>query len=375
MIIHLSILAVILAVGIVYEHSIRVNKVSAATEKSGSYNYKSVLTPWLLVFGYIAFLSAMRTKMNDTSVYVHSFEVAGVGWQAFFDQVANAGKVKDWAFGALCVLFKTIVSDDYHMWFAFFAIIESLIFIYVLRRWSISFLDACFFFFCSTLYYNYFTMMRQWFAVSIVFLGIKFIEKDKFLPYLALCVFAAQFHNSAYIMVVLYFLVRGQAWGKRQITITVIFAIAMIFLQPLLNSLESVTSGTTYDYVTATMNTNSGSSVVRPIIACVPVVIAYIYRKNINDNMMNICVNMSLINLFLNVLATFTSGLYVIRLSIYTNIFNTILYPYILNIAIKEKDRRILKPLFYLIYLAFYFYQMQHQGAFGYSSDILGTFR
>ena len=35
----------------------------------------------------------------------------------------------------------------------------------------------------------------------------------------------------------------------------------------------------------------------------------------------------------------------------------------------------IIKPLFYAIYLVFYVYQMNYQGAFSYGSDILGYFK
>lgn len=42
--------------------------------------------------------------------------------------------------------------------------------------------------------------------------------------------------------------------------------------------------------------------------------------------MINICINMSMINFLLNVLATFTSGLYVIRLATYMSVYSLILY-------------------------------------------------
>ena len=84
--------------------------------------------------------------------------------------------------------------------------------------------------------------------------------------------------------------------------------------------------------------------------------------------------NMSLLNLLLNILVDFTSGLFIIRLSINMCICNVILYTYLLNVCIKGTDRTIIKPLFYIIYFVFYVYQMKYQGSFGYGSDILGNF-
>ena len=371
MIIHFSILGVILFTCIFFEKSNKEHALSCLAENEP---IKTRFLPWFLIFGYIAFLAAMRSGMNDTGAYIHSFNNLEASWQAFWNQVSSAGEGKDWAFGATNILLKMIVADKYHWWFAFYAVIESFAFIYILRRYSVSIFDACFFFFCSTLYYNYFSMMRQWFAIAILFAASRFIENKKFLKYLLVCVFAAQFHASAYFMIPVYFIVQGKPWSQKQLTIIGIFAVAMIFLNPLLDAMEKTLADTTYDYAISAMNSDSGSSIVRAFIAAVPVVFAYMYKDNTDNPMINICVNMSLLNLLLNILAAFTSGLFIIRMSTYVGVYNTILYPYLLNVSIKGKDRDIIKPLFYIIYLAFYVYQMKYQGSFGYGSDILGYY-
>ena len=138
-----------------------------------------------------------------------------------------------------------------------------------------------------------------------------------------------------------------------------------------------VLEGTTYDYALAAMSSSSGSSLIRPVIAAVPVGIAFVYRDRIEagNKMVNVCINMSLLNFLLNLVASFTSGLYVIRLATYTAVYNLILYPYLLNVTVDQSRREFLKTGFYILYFLFYCYQMSYQGAWGYSSDILGVFR
>ncbi len=216
-------------------------------------------------------------------------------------------------------------------------------------------------------------MMRQWFAVSVIFWASKFIKENKFIYYCIICVIVAQFHSSAYFMIPVYFIVRGKAWSKKQVGLVSLFSAAILFLNPILKMMEEGLSGTTYDYAVSAMNSSSGSSGIRILIALVPVALAFIFKDEITDDMINICINMSLLNLLLNVLATFTSGLYVVRLSTYFSVYNMVLYPYLLNVCLKG-SWRIVKPIFYIIYFFFYIYQMQHQSAFGYSSDILGIF-
>lgn len=371
MLINFSILGVIFITCFIFEKK---NKKYALSCIAKNEPFKTQLFPWLIIFGYIAFLAAMRTNANDTGAYIRSFDALKTSWQAFWNQVSSAGEGKDWAFDAVSILFKMFISDNYHWWFALYAVIESLAFIYILRRYSVSILDACFFFFCSTLYYNYFSMMRQWFAIAILFAASRFIENKKFIKYLLVCLFVAQFHASAYVMIPVYFIVQGKAWSRKQTTLIGVFALAMLFLNPLLNAMEKTLADTTYDYAISAMNSDSGSSIIRAFIAAVPVVLAFIYRHNIDNPMINICVNMSLLNLLLNILAAFTSGLFIIRLATYMGIYNVILYPYLLNVSIKGKDRMIIKLLFYTIYFAFYVYQMKYQGSFYYGSDILGNF-
>lgn len=372
MIIHFSVLAVIIVAACIWGRNIRVRKLTCLVQ---GYDYalaRGPLLPWLLVFGYLAFLAGMRSGMNDTSAYIGGFNAVSGDWGEIGQILFADGRDK--AFNIVANLFKMYVSSDYHAWFSLFSIVESVVLIYVLRRECVDFTSACFFFFASTLYYNYFSMMRQWLAVVILFAGGLLIKKNKTIWYILLCIVMAQFHTSALLFIPVYFMVRGEAWSRKQNIIIGLFAVAIVLLNPLLAGIESALQGTTYDYVIDTMQTSSGSSGVRVLIAAVPVVLAWMFRDKIKGEMLNICVNMSLLNFLLTILATFTSGLYVIRLSTYTNMYNIILFPYLLTVCFKGRDRQLVKLGFYALYFLFYVYQMSHQGAFGYSSDILGVF-
>ncbi|PHS33946.1 MAG: hypothetical protein COA92_02575 [Sulfurovum sp.] len=47
--------------------------------------------------------------------------------------------------------------------------------------------------------------IRQVIAMTIIIHGLKYIEKNKFVSFLLIIIFAAQFHQSAYIFIILYF--------------------------------------------------------------------------------------------------------------------------------------------------------------------------
>lgn len=366
MVIHFSILAVILFTSFIWEKSTKLNKLK-------SNDYVMPVLPFVLVFGYLAFLASIRSGMNDTPVYIGSFEAIPGSFENILSIISSDGKDK--GFNITANLFKMIISDEYHLWFAFFAIIESLIFVYVLRRESASILISCYYFFASTLYTNYFSMMRQWFAVSLFFFAFIYLKNRKFWSYLIICLIAAQFHNSAYFCIPIYFFANLKPWSKKQLSLVFAFCVALLFLNPMLSSLEG--SDSTYSYVYETMATSSGSSPVRILIAAVPVILCFMYRHKIDkehNKTLDISINMSIVSLLLTIVATFTSGLYLIRMSTYFNLFNMIVFSWVLEKIITGKNKVLIKVCFYIFYLAFYIYQMKYQGEFYYISDIIGNY-
>lgn len=375
MLIHFSILALILLLSLIYENRIRTEKLVSVLAGEPVIQGKSILVPWLLLFSLIVFYTSVRQYVNDSYVYINIFNDLNASWDNITNILSDTSKDK--GFYILQNLFKMYVSTDFHMWFFFIALIEGAIFVSFFRRRAISYLDSMFFFFCSTLYYNFFSMMRQWLAVCIVIFAFQFVEKRKFIPYLLLCLLAAQFHNSAYFVIPVYFLVQGVPWGKKQISIIGLFSCCMLLLQPILSSLENSTQDATYSYVVSAMSSNSGSSIIRPIIAIVPVVLSYIARKRMvgKDRTIDLCVNYSLLNFMLSFLAVFTSGLYITRLSTYFNIYNVILYPYLLDVAYKDQpNQKLIKTGFYIFYFAYYMFDMTNSAAFSYFSDVIGYF-
>lgn len=374
MIIHFSILLLILLVSAFYEHRFRANKIRVIADGGTASDYLGSIIPWLIVFGYIAFLAGMRSNVNDTYAYRDTFINLEPSWTAIKDIIASGGK--DIGFSVLATLFKMFVSTDYHAWFLFVALIESLLIINVTKRESVSFFDTCLVLFVTGLYFNYFTMMRQWIAISIVFWASRFIKSKKVIPYILFCIFAAQFHNSAYFMIFVYFFVVGKAWGKKQLLLITAFSFLMFFLQPILNAIGFLAEDTTYNYVVSTMQTNSGSSWIRIPVAAYPLFFAYIYRERINpdDKMMVVSINMSLINVLLLTLASLTSGIFVGRMSNYFQVYSLVLIPYLFNVAVDEKNRAWSKGIFYAGYFVFYILQMKVSGSFYYGSDVLGYF-
>ena len=257
--------------------------------------------------------------------------------------------------------------SNYHLFFLFVAAFECILFVHVFRREAIDYTIACFFFFAAGYYYNNFSMMRQWLAVSIVFTSIGALRDRKFFKYALICFIGGLFHPSAWLCIPIYFLVEMEPWSPKQLGIAVLFAVGMLFMNPILSTLN--TEDAVYSDVLTAMAGDNGSSIIRVFIAAVPVALAYFGRTGKENATFKVCLNLSIVNTMLNLLAAFTSGLYVIRFTTYISIFNVILYPYLLDV--NWKNNKNIKIAFYVLYLAYFIYATSHQGAWGYKRDVL----
>ena len=370
MVIHYSILGVILFVSLFW------NKFALQKKQQNPFE-KQALTPWVIIFGYITFLAAVRSKFNDTAVYIYDFNNAP-GTMSSALEAFRTANIKYAFTGFLQNVFKAYISDDYHMWFLMFALIESICFIYIYRRYCNDLFVPCYYFFTTGLYVNYFSMLRQWMAVAILFASLTFFINKKWVQFVICCVLAYLFHPSALVGVFVCFLAIGKPWRFKQIAIIVVAVVALLFMSPLLNSLESSSLGSTYDYALEVMNTNSGSSPLRAIITFIPVALSFASKRSIedeNNKVLDLSVNISVFYFFLNLVAAFTSGLYVVRLSTYLSPFVAILYSYLLTKLLDPKWRTIILIGFIVFYFLYYYYNMHNSGAGMYVSDILGEFR
>ena len=158
-----------------------------------------------------------------------------------------------------------------------------------------------------------------------------------------------------------------EPWSPQQLLVAIGFTIGMLFMDPILSMLN--TEDAIYSNALTAMTGSNGSSIIRAFIAAVPVVLAYFGRTGKENATFKVCLNLSIVNTMLNVLASFTSGLFVIRFTTYISIFNVILYPYLLNI--NWKRNQAIKIAFYVLYIVYYIYAASHQGSWGYKSDVL----
>ena len=167
-------------------------------------------------------------------------------------------------------------------------------------------------------------------------------------------------HGSALILLLVYFLRNVKPWGAKMRTVIFLSLIAGVCFDKLFPLFGNLLAETQYKgYVDYISSQGKGSSIIRLAIAMIPCVIAYMARYAIedeNNKLINFSINMSVINFCLYIIATFSSGMVVGRLTTYFDIYNLILLPWLMHHAFTERSRKMVILLCMAFYLVFFYF-------------------
>lgn len=250
-------------------------------------------------------------------------------------------------YSLLVAFSKSVGITNFQQFRVVLALLQSIPFVLVYRRYSDDYVFSVFLFIANMIYDGWMMNgMRQFLAACIIFAAFPFmLKKKRVVIALLIVLLAMTVHKSAILMIPVILLVQFKPWGKLSIILMIGFAIVLYIY--IYNS----------DWMSEeTLKQATGSNPFRTAVSAIPVVIAFIGRKQIaaaNNHIVNICVNMSMVTVVMYAVASLTSGIMAGRLPGYTLIFNFILFPYLLNKVFNEtisKNLRLGITLFYVAY-------------------------
>lgn len=324
----------------------------------------------ILTFGYIIFWAGVRTGYIDTATYIANFESYPADVSKIWKYINPDNK--SLGFDMLAILFKSLVSTNYHDWFMFVSVASGVPIMLILRKRSISFFYSAFLFIVTLNFTWMLNGIRQFLVASILFGLSNWIVERKTLRFVVVVLLLSTIHYTALVMLLVYWFVTGKPYGKKILCFVVILLACVMFLEPFVGTLETTLSGTVYEGYTEQFVTDDGVNPIRVLVMILPSVIAFVARKRLdgfNNEYINLCINMSLVSAGIYFLGIFTSGILIGRLPIYFELYNLILIPYLIEKCFNKKSTIIMYVLYTLGYLAFYF---MLSGNLYYISDITG---
>lgn len=282
---------------------------------------------------------ALRRTIGDTYYYMHSFNLMPdenlVSVELFFESMYS--------------FFQNAIrnlTDDPQWLIAFSAVFSIPVPLIILYKYCPRFEMAIFMFVAFGYLAGAMNGMRQYMGAAIVLLATRYLFSEKktdFIKYAVIILLAYCMHNSAMIMLPLYFVVRRRAWQISSYLIVLGSAVCVVIFDAILPSFLSALEQTSYSNYSQngwfTNGVEGGSSLIRVMFIAYPLVVAYLNRERLKmiGHVGDILVNIVFLDVAIYMLAIY--NWIFARLAIYLAIYFMIFAIWVVNYAVPPKDR------------------------------------
>lgn len=317
-----------------------------------------------LTFGVVSsfiLVSGLRNNIGDTPFYMHTFKINEFTWEYVKTQ-------DDMGFAILQMILKSY-SDDPQILIFTTAFVTNLLIIIGFYKYSRLFELSVFVYVTGGLFLVTMNGIRQCLAAAIIFLATKYLIQGNWLRYILAVIFASFFHQSALILISIYFLVRFRAWTKATIFLLLSASLIVLGFNQFSTVLFSVIQDSQYG-VYSQFN-EGGANIIRVIVFSIPLIIAFFGREKLREIYpeSDVIVNMAIIGLTFMIIST--ANWIFARFNIYFELYQIILISWIVKVF-REKDQKLVYYVMLLCYLAYFIFETVINLNIKYSSDYLG---
>lgn len=331
-------------------------------------------TQVIIFFSIIIIFCGLRSGVADTGTYIDLFNsypsrVSEIEWDTV--------KI-DKGFYLLTVLYKQYISTDFHGWLFLFALISGIAIMFAFKEYAEDFGMSCYLFIATACFVNLINGMRQFTCVAIIFAASKLVVERKYIKYVLIILLLSTLHASALIFIPLCLVMNAKPWSMRMFITIAASVIVGLNFEYFSEFFGNILEETQYSgYVSYISEQGVGSNIIRLAISIIPVILSFAGRRIIEregNQQIALCINMSTINACLYFIASLTSGMVIGRLILYFDIYNLILLPWLINHVFTFRSQKLVKMLCFVMYLAYFYYQMVVTWNLPYESDILGLY-
>jgi transmembrane protein EpsG len=195
--------------------------------------------------------------------------------------------------------------------------------------------------------------IRQCLAAAIVFAATKFLFDGNWKRYFLVVLIATSIHETAIILIPIYFIVRRKAWTRATFFLISIAIIVVLgfnqFSTVLFAAIQDTQYGGYKDFA------EGGANVIRVAVEGAPLLIAFFGREKLKTIMPNsdYIVNMAVLSLVFMIIST--QNWIFARFSIYFTLYQFILISWVVKLF-KESNQRLIYFTILICYLIYHYY-------------------
>ncbi|MGO4496776.1 EpsG family protein [Paenibacillus sp. 2RAB27] len=300
----------------------------------------------LFALVFMVLVSGLRRNIGDTYFYMNSYAQTDFNWESIIGE-------KDIGFNIFQMLLQKISHDPQLLVFVVALLTNVLVFI-TLYNYSRLFELSLYIYITSGMFLMSMNGIRQFLAAAIVFSATKYLFSGDWKKYILIILLAAQFHQSALILIPIYFIVRRKAWTWVTTSLLFVAILIVIGFNQFSSALFSVLENSQYsEYQNFS---EGGTNILRVAVSAVPILFAYLGRHKLRSlfPQSDYVVNMCLLAFVFMVIST--QNWIFARFTFYFGLYIPLLLSWIVHLfAVREQ-----KLIYYLIivfYFIYYFYE------------------
>jgi transmembrane protein EpsG len=304
------------------------------------------LLMWAAAASFVV-IAGLRANIGDTYYYMHAYATGDFSWASIVQQ-------KDIGFGILQMILKMVSNDPQLMVFVT-ALITNVLIVLILYKYSRMFELSLYVYITSGMFVTAMNGIRQYLAAAVIFAATRYLLEGNWKRYMLVVLVAATIHQSALVLIPIYFIVRRKAWTGVTfclLAVGILFVIGFNqFTAVLFSALQDTQYGQYKDF------SEQGANVIRVAVDAIPLIIAYFGREKLRAlfPQSDIIVNMSIVSIVLMTIAT--QNWIFARMTIYFGLYQLILFGWIIKVF-RPKDQKFIYFAVLVFYFIFHYYDM-----------------
>lgn len=293
---------------------------------------------------------------NGTDFYNYYLDFMKMKYMTY----QNVLETRDLFFTFLTYYMYKAFPDNFIIYNMLLGIITYLPIMIIMRKYSKNFIVSILLYIFMMLYFLPYNTVRQGIACSICFYASRYLmeEKIEYKKFLIWSFIASMFHTTALMFIPIGILSKRR-FLKKEIIIAVFILLIIalnldkiwVYLIKFLRIIGQTKIANDYQYA---LIEAGGVSYIRILVMFIPVILSCICHRSIkskfNDNRIDVLMNLSLFSAVFMIFALKFSVL--ARISQYFEIYNILLYTYILRVF-EDKARRVIT---YVIMVSYFLY-------------------
>ena len=310
-----------------------------------------VIILWLTSFSFL------RTSYNDTGNYIASFMDA----ESVSEGIQN-GTFVDWTGNPFSMLYRSVVhdlTDNYHIYFFFPAVLSSFAVVKVLKRYSVSPAFSLLIFFSIGTYVMYIAALKQCLAMFFLLMALPYAIDKKYVRFYLLVILAILFHTHAFMFAIVPFLLE-KPWGKISWILlgAMLFAMATydVTLGAFMNYAQSIGALVAEDEVFDGHQINA----LRVAVYWVPVLLALIFRRRLfhdSSRTENLFVNMSIVSAFILSIGLVEGANLYARMAGYFEIGTAVAFPWMIKKLFTKQSAQLVTVAATILYFGYFYFE------------------